>query len=204
MENTDLDFNGRLKYEQFEFFFRHHWVSFFRCFARSLLIILISSLVIVPAWILMNRMGANQVSGIMAIIMMAGIFLIMNMLCISLINHFFTMIIMTDCRMIIVHKTLYLRNDHDTIDLQKIQDIGVEARGLLHNYLQYGRLVITLSSGHTPIVIEYTPRPHEILERTNRIKRMYIIARQQRRQGFATDESEIKTEGGGMLSTVIN
>jgi hypothetical protein len=96
------------------------------------------------------------------------------------------MVIITDSRVIIVRKTVFLRNDSDAIDLTKIQDFAAEINGLLRNYLGYGNLIITLSTSAPPVSLSYVPDPHYYLERSNRVKREYILQRQERRAGPGT------------------
>ena len=92
-------------------------------------------------------------------------------------NYYCQLVIVTDVRILLIKKTVFLKNNSDAIDLTKIQDMGVEAHGLLRNYLQYGQLVIILSTSAPPITIPYAPMPHVYLERVNRVKREHIIQR---------------------------
>lgn len=160
----------------------------------ALLIVLLVTIVFIPTWTLIQRVDHAFLRQLVAFLYILMTFFALNLAFIMLINHFFDLIIVTDCRMIIVRKTLYLRNDHDMIDLIKIQDIGVESRGILCNYLDYGKLVISLSSVGTPIVIEYAPFPHEILERANRIKRIHIVDRQEKRKLLSQDAKKDTVE----------
>ena len=103
------------------------------------------------------------------------------------------MVIVTESRIIVSKKTVFLKNDNDAIDLTKIQDIGVIAHGFLKNYLNYGSLLITLSTAMPPINLNFVPNPHYYLERLNRVKREQIVRRQERR-GLLTTDSQGKAE----------
>lgn len=100
----------------------------------------------------------------------------------QLFNFYFNVIIVTDCRIVIARKTVFLKNDNDAIDLTKIQDVAVIAHGLFRNYLNYGALIITLSTSAPPVVIPFAPNPHYYLEQINRVKREHILKRQERRK----------------------
>lgn len=102
-----------------------------------------------------------------------------NTFFLQVINFYFDLVILTDCRVLIIRKTVFLKNNSDAIDLTKIQDIAVEAHGLLRNYLKYGKLVITLSTSAPPVIISFVPDPHYYLEWVNRVKREHIIQRQE-------------------------
>ena len=100
----------------------------------------------------------------------------------QVINFYFDLVIVTDCRILVVRKTVFLKNNSDAIDLTKIQDIAVEAHGILRNYLRYGKLVITLSTSAPPVTINFVPDPHFYLEWTNRVKREHILQRQEKKK----------------------
>ena len=106
------------------------------------------------------------------------VFLIMFFL--QVINFYFDLVIVTDCRILIIRKTVFLKNNSDAIDLTKIQDIAVESHGILRNYLRYGKLIITLSTSAPPVTVNYVPNPHFYLEWTNRVKREHILQRQEK------------------------
>lgn len=105
-----------------------------------------------------------------------------NTFFLQVINFYFDLVIITDCRILIIRKTVFLKNNSDAIDLTKIQDIAVESHGLLQNYLKYGKLVITLSTSAPPVITSFVPDPHYYLEWTNRIKREHIIQRQEKKK----------------------
>jgi len=112
---------------------------------------------------------------------------------IQVINYYFDLTIITDCRILIINKTVFLKNNSDAIDLTKIQDIAVEAHGIFRNYLKYGKLIITLSTSAPPIVISYVPDPHFYLEWANRVKREHIL-RRQKGGGSDNEGKESRTE----------
>lgn len=170
------------KYEIIQFFFRKHWTHFLKPLILGLVIGLLAFfffLVIGSILTLFSITYFYPVFAFLAII--ASIFYI-DTFFLQLLNFFFNVIIVTDSRIIIARKTVFLRNDNDAIDLTKIQDIGVIAHGLFRNYLNYGALVITLSTSAPPVLIPFVPNPHYYLEQMNRIKREHILRRQENRR----------------------
>jgi hypothetical protein len=108
----------------------------------------------------------------------------------QMINFYFDLVIVTDCRILVIRKTVFLKNNSDAVDLTKIQDIAVEAHGLLRNYLKYGALLITLSTSGPPVTIAYVPDPHFYLEWTNRVKREHIVLRQEKKKTEAASKKQ--------------
>ena len=181
MPIEEQDFKGQLKYEDIQFFFRRHWVRFIKAafftFPVALLIIFI--LILFGRLALMIDFLFFRAFYIFFTMIISAAFL--NITCLQLINYYFHMVIVTNTRIIIVSKTVFLKNNSDTIDLTKIQDIAVESRGILRNYLGYGKLIITLSTSAPPITIESVPSPHYYLEWMNRVKREHITSRQEKK-----------------------
>ena len=183
MDKEQHDFKGQLKYENFQFFFRRHWVHFlqpvFMNLPVGLLIVVIffflGQLVLMVDYTFVRALYVH-----FTLITTIGYILLTFL---QVINFYFDLCIVTDTRIIIVKKTVFLKNNSDAIDLTKIQDIAVESHGILRNYLRYGKLIITLSTSAPPIRINYVPDPHFYLEWTNRVKREHILKRRMDRSG---------------------
>lgn len=187
MERDGNEFTGRLKYEQFQFFFRKHWVRFIQPILLNIpvgLLILIILVALGRLALLVDYPFVRAFYVLIALVSSIGYWILASL---QLINFYFSMVIITDARILIINKTLFLRNNSDAIDLTKIQDIGVESHGILCNYLRYGKLIITLSTSAPPIVIQYVPDPHYYLEWCNRVKREHIMKRRTDRYQSGTD-----------------
>ncbi|MBU1682965.1 hypothetical protein KJ742_03395 [Patescibacteria group bacterium] len=178
MPTEEHDFKGQLKYEHFKFFFRRHWVRFIHpilfLFPVGLLIAII--LIVLGGLVLIVDFTFLRAFFVFFTMIVTIAFLQMAFL--QIINFYFDLTIVTDCRILIIKKTVFLQNNSDAIDLTKIQDIAVEAHGLFKNYLRYGKLITTLSTSAPPIAISYVPNPHYYLEWSNRVKREHILQRQ--------------------------
>ena len=192
MVKDEYDFKGQLKYEHFQFFFRKHWVKFIHPILFSLpvgLLILVILVFLGRLNMIVDISFVNSFYVHFTLLISVGFFLLGSL---QLINFYFDMIIVTDCRILIIKKTCFLKNNSDAIDLTKIQDIAVESHGILRNYLRYGKLIITLSTSAPPIVIAYVPDPHYYLEWTNRVKREHIL---KRRTARVPDKAEALPAG---------
>ncbi len=194
MEKDELDFQGRLKYEHFQFFFRKHWVKFLRPFFFTIPPILLILLILLILGRLILFVDFIFIRAVFVYFVVSVTAMLMMFFTLQMINFYFDMVVVTDTRIIIVRKTVFLKNNSDAIDLTKIQDISVESHGLLRNYLRYGKLIITLSTSAPPIIIHYVPDPHYYLEWCNRVKREHILKRR-------TDRSE---QDSGYLKDIHN
>lgn len=173
---------GWQKYEEIQFFFRKHWTHFLKplVFGLAIGLLALFFLLVLGSVIMVFRITIFYSLFAFLAILTFAVFI--HTFFIQLFNYYFNVIIVTDCRIIIARKTVFLRNDNDAIDLTKIQDIGVVSRGLFRNYLNYGALVIILSTSSPPVYIPYAPNPHYYLEQMNRVKREYILRRQEGRK----------------------
>ena len=180
MARYDYDFQGQLKYEKFQFFFRRHWLRFIKplfSFIPFGILLFFFFFVAGKFIFVINVYYLNVFYAFTA--MLISIFYI-NAFLLKIIHHFFDLVVVTDSRILIIRKSAFLKNDYDAIDLTKIQDIGVQSHGIITNYLGYGNLIITLSTSSPPVIIHYVPNPHFYLERCNRVKREYILNRREK------------------------
>lgn len=175
MARYDYDFQGQLKYEHFQFFFRRHWLRFIKPFFSFIPFGVLLFTLFFVAGKFISIIDVYYLSVFYAFIAMLTSVFYINAFSLKVIHHFFDLVVVTDCRILIIRKSAFLKNDYDAIDLTKIQDIGVQSHGIITNYLGYGNLIITLSTSSPPVVIHYVPNPHFYLERCNRVKREYIL-----------------------------
>jgi hypothetical protein len=194
MPDEEHDFKGQLKYEHYQFFFRRHWMKFLKpiFFILPIVFLILVILIILGRLTLMVDLIFVRVFYVFFAMILTIVFLTIFFL--QVINFYFDLVIVTDCRILIVRKTVFLKNNSDAIDLTKIQDIAVEAHGILRNYLRYGRLIITLSTSAPPIAITYVPDPHFYLEWMNRVKREHILQRQEKKKPTITTKPAQRQE----------
>jgi hypothetical protein len=180
------------KYEEIQFFFRKHWTHFMKPIIFGLLIGAMTFFFLWALGYLVLMLKISFFYSLFAFFSITVSILFIDAFFLQIINYFFDLVVVTDHRIIVNKKTVFLKNDNDAIDLTKIQDVGVIAHGFFRNYLNYGALMISLSTAAPPIFINFVPNPHYYLELMNRVKRENILHRQQRR-GLVVTESQ-KTE----------
>jgi hypothetical protein len=182
-----------LKYEEIQFFFRKHWTHFLKPLFLGLLIATMIFVFFLVMGSIVTLFKITFFYSLFAFLLITVSILFIDTFFLQVINYYFDVVIVTESRIIVSKKTVFLKNDNDAIDLTKIQDIGVIAHGFLKNYLNYGSLLITLSTAMPPINLNFVPNPHYYLERLNRVKREQIVRRQERR-GLLTTDSQGKAE----------
>ena len=199
MEKDEHDFKGQMKYEHFQFFFRKHWVKFVQpiLFSIPVGLLIFAILIFLGRLILLVDYTFIRAFYVHFTLLSSIGFLLVTSL--QLINFYFDMVIITDSRVLVVRKTVFLKNNSDAIDLTKIQDIAVESRGIFCNYLKYGKLIITLSTSAPPIVISYVPDPHYYLEWSNRVKREHILKRRSDRVSRRTEQAKAQDSSEYLL-----
>jgi hypothetical protein len=187
MIKEDYDFQGQLKYEHFQFFFRRHWMHFLKPFFSFIPFGILIFILFFVAGSFVSTINLYFLNVFYVFIAMIVSFFYINAFFLQVIHHYFNLVIVTDCRIVIVRKSTFLKNDSDAIDLTKIQDISVHLHGIFSNYLHYGNLIITLSTSAPPVIIHYVPNPHFYLESSNRIKREYILNRRNKDKNSKND-----------------
>lgn len=170
-----------MKYETVQFFFRKHWTHFLKPIIFGLIVSLFAVFVFLIFGTIISVFGLNFLNPLFGFLVIITTIFIIDIFFLQLFNFYFNVIIVTDSRIVIARKTVFLRNDNDAIDLTKIQDIAVISHGIFRNYLNYGALVITLSTSAPQVVIPFAPNPHYYLEQMNRVKREHILKRQEKR-----------------------
>jgi hypothetical protein len=181
------------KYEEIQFFIRKHWTHFIGPIVFGILIGVMAALFFLILGYIVTLFRITLFYSLYSFTLIIVSILYINTFFLQVINYFFDLVIVTDHRIIINRKTVFLRNDNDAIDLTKIQDIGVIAHGFLRNYLNYGALLITLSTSLPPIFLNSVPNPHFYLERMNRVKRENILHRQEHR-GLIPNENPANSD----------
>jgi hypothetical protein len=192
MEDQEYDFEGQLKYENFQFFFRKHWMQFLKPFFLMIPVFFLIFIILLGLGRLAIMIDMAFVRVFYVFFAMIIMIVFLTIFFLQIIDFYFDLVIVTDYRIIIAKKTVFLKNNSDAIDLIKIQDIAVESHGILRNYLRYGQLLITLSTSSSPVMINYVPNPHFYLELTNKVKREHILQRQENRKPSASREDYLQ------------
>lgn len=156
-DNKDKYFKGQQSNEELVCFFRKHFTHLFPNFGFFFLIIGIE--LAFAFWItkLADFISSDIIYGILYVFAVATFTVYMHKYFLRLFSHFMHVCIFTNLRVIEHDKSLILHDDHETLDVAKIQDIQKFQDGLIRNFLGYGDLLVTLSSSKATKFFKHVP-----------------------------------------------
>lgn len=165
------NFKGQLDEEQVLFFFRRHWLKIMPNLMNLFIIFLFLTTAIIFTGPLFKNTAVN-------VEVLAWIYFAVLLFFLILTHHQFLKIfhyhldtvILTNVRLVILDKSVYLRDSRDSVDILKIQDVNKKQNGIFPRLFDYGTLVITLAGSDTMITIELVPTPDHYFKRINKIK----------------------------------
>jgi hypothetical protein len=105
-------------------------------------------------------------------------------------NYYLDMVILTSYRVINIHKSLFLYDSKEFIDLNEIQDIKKVQEGIWPNLLNYGNLTIHVATMNDPMTLHHIPKPDYYLHKINGAKRDYIAERRRQKYGNGNANNE--------------
>jgi hypothetical protein len=114
---------------------------------------------------------------IMALVALVTLTYIFHRFFLRIFNYYLQTIIITNFRVITLEQTLYFNRERNSIDIPEIQDIMVQRNGIIKTLLNFGELIITLSSAHATRKLTFVPNPEYHFSKINKTKREYIARR---------------------------
>ncbi|UPA22586.1 hypothetical protein K8942_06090 [Candidatus Peribacteria bacterium] len=166
-ERRQIDFPGKDQGEEFQFYFRQHWIRLWKPFRRLIL----WTAVIVGALFVANATFGDADSTTMrrTITLILCTFFLFGQLAflVSFYKYFLYVIIVTDKKVHRIKKTLVTVDDHQSIDLWTLEDITKNQHGIVQNLLGFGTLVLVMQT-QDALRIHFTPfisLKHEMIMR---------------------------------------
>lgn len=162
-----IDFPGKDQGEEFQFYFRQHWIRLWWPLQRLVL----ATAAIVGAIILTHGTFEGADSATMRhtiALILCTIFLFSQLTFLAAFyKYFLYVIIVTDKKVHRIKKTLLTVDDHQSIDLWTLEDITKNQHGVFQNMLGFGTLVLVMQT-QDALRIHFTPfisTKHEIIMR---------------------------------------
>jgi len=191
--DRDKYFKGQQANEELVCFFRKHWVTVLPHIVMGLLVGLIE---------IGFLLGFSKVSPVLkesaffefvfvGVVVLLTVYLHKTFF--RLFAHFMDTYVFTNTRIVDHRRTLIMMNDHEAMDVLKIQDIQKRQDGFWKNLLSYGELVVTLSSDKSSKKIRYVPNVNFHYRCLARIKR----------DALAKQNDGIQDRSSGGLNTKI-
>lgn len=174
-DNTNRHFKGQHRSEVVSCFCRKHWIVLIKDFAGF--IVLLSLLILTGIYFkgIYNFFSQDSILLNIAAIIVAGVFtFFLHKFFLRIIRYFLEIVIITNFRVVVLYKSLYLKDSKDATDLPKVQDIQKRQNGILRNFLKYGDLELTLSSSSTTKVLHNIPNPDYHFRKMNQLKSEHL------------------------------
>lgn len=178
VDNTNRNFKGQQKNEVVHSFCRKHWIVLIPHLIGFLCIFVFSVLFLlfIPQDALSSIMSPFAYR-IIAGIALIGITYYFHRFFLRFFAYYLQIMIITNFRVIQLDQTLFFNRNRDSIDLPEIQDIVIKQGGIFKTILNYGELIITLSSAHSSKMLTCVPNPEYFFRKINKTKREYITSR---------------------------
>lgn len=165
--DDDLHFQGRDTHEQFQFYFRQHWIRLLKPF---FLTVSWSVVIIVACAMIFFVLGVADPQSRHGILI--AFFAIFTVIHLAFLMRFYTyflyVIVITDKRVHRIKKTLFSVDDHQTIDIWMFQDIHKWQHGPIQNVLGFGSLI--LEAQDTKLTLHFVPRIARIYGRLSHLR----------------------------------
>lgn len=178
-DQRQIDFPGKDKGEEFQFYFRQHWIRLWWPFCRMIAWTIV---IVGGAWMASATFG-DTTSDMMrhAVLLILGllfVFVQFSFLA-TFYKYFLYLIIVTDKKVHRIKKTLLLTDDHQSIDLWTLEDITKNQHGIVQNMLGFGTLVLVMPQD--ALRVHFTPfisTKHEVIMRLRENARQRMAPQQ--------------------------
>ncbi len=174
-DNSDRHFKGQHRSEVVECFCRKHWIVLVKDFLGFFIFIGLLILTLIYFKPIYNFFVQDSLIINLFAFGLIGFFtLYIHKFFLRMIQYFLEIVIFTNYRIVVLKKSLYLKDSKDATDLPKVQDIIKHQDGILRNVLSFGDLEITLSSSSTTKILKSIPNPDYHFRKINKVKSEYI------------------------------
>jgi len=178
VNNTNRHFKGQHNTEAVQCFCRKHWIILTKDFLGFFIFIGLLVLTAIYLKPIYNFFVQDSlVINLLAFSIVGFFTLYVHRFFLRIIQYFLEIVIVTNYRIVVLNKSLFLKDSKDATDLPKIQDIQKRQNGILKNLFRFGDLEITLSSSSTTKILNHVPNPDYHFRKINKLKREYIKER---------------------------
>jgi hypothetical protein len=198
-DNTNRHFKGQHSSEVVECFCRKHWIILVKDFLGFFLfvgLLILTSIYFKPIYNFFVQ--DSLVINLLAFGLVGFFTFYIHKFFLRMIQYFLEIVIITNYRIVVLKKSLYLKDSKDATDLPKIQDIIKHQNGILKNILKFGDLEITLSSSSTTKVLKNIPNPDYHFRKISKVKSGYVQEttneRRQRKEGLDNKVDMVELE----------
>lgn len=159
---AEVLFQGKDEHEQFQFYFRQHWI---RLLVPFLLMMIWSAGIIILGYVSLVNIGVDDAftrHGILFCLFLFFVFVQWRFL-VRLYGHALYVVIVTDRKVHRIKKTLLTFNDHQTVDIWTLQDMQKSQHGVIQYFFNYGTII--LEAQDTELRLHFVPRVNMMYDR---------------------------------------
>jgi len=154
-QNTDqTGFQGKHETEEFQFYFRQHWIRLFKPFIRMLFYNAIIG--VISYFTLVQTVWDVPFARRLTFLALTAALMVANLeFLMAFYRYFLYVIVVTDRKIHRIKKTLMTIDDHQSVDLWSLQEINKSQHGVVQNMLGYGS--ISLEAQETVLRLHFIP-----------------------------------------------
>ncbi len=169
-DNKDLYFKGQQAHENFICFFRKHWITLVRDFIYLLIFTFVAIITLLYFDKIQELLRGNVELKLFFITAFLTGTIFMHRFFLHMFNHFLSVGIITDIRVIDQDKTLFFHDVVEAVDMAQIQNIERLSNGFLPNILKYGDIKIFLNASDAILTFKTIPNAKYIFRCISREK----------------------------------
>lgn len=166
-------FPGQKEGEQINFIIKKHWIRYAFVLAFSFFAALIP-FIIVFYYILQS----DQISSVLIQYLTLGIgiylLVLMALSFYVFVDYYLDMFIVTDERIVYIRQNGFFNHQFDELNFQDVDEVGVDVKGILRSFFDYGNLIIHSGNELAVLTIDSIPHPIQASEKIMSLHKEYI------------------------------
>jgi len=157
----EQSFPGKKSGDEIKLYAKKHWGTYAVVVLVSLLASSIPAIFLIV--IMLARADVDMIyAQIITVAVGAYILLILAIAFHAFVDYYLDTLVVTDERIIYIRQNGFLFQQIDEIHLSDIEEVGVDIKGALPSFLNYGNIIIHSGSDVGILTVESVPRPKEL------------------------------------------
>ncbi|HLD07999.1 MAG TPA: hypothetical protein VJB60_02955 [Candidatus Peribacterales bacterium] len=193
---ADMDFQGRHANEEFHLYYHQHWIRLLwpltKLIAWNILIFGLGALTFIPFSI------EDAITRRAILVLLTVFFFVAHAEFLArFYRHFLTVIVVTDRKVHRIKKTLFLIDDHQSVDLSMLQDVMKSQHSIVQKLFGFGTII--LEAQETMLRLHFTPHIHETYDRLMQLREFASIKMSSGGAGEKPEKPAPLIDRGGTL-----
>jgi len=203
-DNKDKYFKGQTSDENLILFFRKHWIVLL----PGIFVFIAVCALVVAFVMIMFSIGIKNFSpagrDFIIIASLSAFLAYIHWFFMRMFEHFLTVCILTDNRILALSKTIYTSDLKETAGLGTIQDIKKQQDGIARNLLNYGDIIITFSSSSAVMILSNVPNVEFHFRAIVRAREDFLNRRGHRTITPPQNQMPLNENGADVLADSVN